>query len=483
MKSPKGLPGTPIILALCLVVLLACSVHQPPTPVPTPIPTPMPTPTAGPTIPSAVKEHIRELVDNEYSRGIVVALIDASGTTYYSYGKMSRDGAPVNERTIFEIGSVSKVFTAILLADLVERGVVTLDTPIEKYLPPEVRVPERNAKKITLEHLATHRSGLPRMPTNWKPKDPNNPYVDYTTKDLYEFLSSYTLPRDPGDKYEYSNAGAGLLGQILARLADKSYEQLVVDRISQPLGLNDTRITLSEEQRNRFARGHLGDGREVGNWEFDSLAGAGALRSSAADLARFVAANLGLYKTDLYAALKRTHQVRADAGAPGAEIGLGWHAGMVYGAQIVGHDGGTGGYRSSCNFIPSRNVGAVVLSNSNFDIGYISTHLLEPQVPLRRVLKPIPVAPGVLAGYAGTYEVVPGSMGASAVLINVAVANEILMVQLTGDPTYPVYPATETVFYYRVANTFIQFQKDDKGNVVGLILYTEGIPFEAKKIK
>jgi CubicO group peptidase (beta-lactamase class C family) len=301
--------------------------------------------------------------------------------------------------------------------------------------------------------------------------------------DLYEFLSSYTLPRDPGDKYEYSNAGAGLLGQILARLADKSYEQLVVDRISQPLGLNDTRITLSEEQRNRFARGHLGDGREVGNWEFDSLAGAGALRSSAADLARFVAANLGLYKTDLYAALKRTHQVRADAGAPGAEIGLGWHAGMVYGAQIVGHDGGTGGYRSSCNFIPSRNVGAVVLSNSNFDIGYISTHLLEPQVPLRRVLKPIPVAPGVLAGYAGTYEVVPGSMGASAVLINVAVANEILMVQLTGEPTYPVYPATETVFYYRVANTFIQFQKDDKGNVVGLILYTEGIPFEAKKIK
>jgi CubicO group peptidase (beta-lactamase class C family) len=150
----------------------------------------MPTPTAGPTIPSAVKEHIRELVDNEYSRGIVVALIDASGTTYYSYGKMSRDGAPVNERTIFEIGSVSKVFTAILLADLVERGVVTLDTPIEKYLPPEVRVPERNAKKITLEHLATHRSGLPRMPTNWKPKDPNNPYVDYTTKDLQKFPDS-----------------------------------------------------------------------------------------------------------------------------------------------------------------------------------------------------------------------------------------------------------------------------------------------------
>ncbi|MBU0494397.1 MAG: serine hydrolase [Chloroflexi bacterium] len=481
MKSLKGLLSALLILVLCSAALLSCEPARPLTPTPPPA-----TPTVGPPIPPEVQDHVRALVDNDYSMSIVVALVDASGTTFYSYGKMSKDGAPVNDRTIYEIGSISKVFTAILLADLVERGVVTLDDPVEKYLPPEVRVPERNGKKITLAYLVTHRSGLPRMPTNWNPQDPDNPYVDYTVEDLYEFLSSYTLPRDPGDQYEYSNAGAGLLGHVLARISGTSYEQLVIDRICRPLGMDDTVIALSEEQRGRLARGHLAltGGQETANWDLlDSLAGAGALRSSAMDMARFAAANLGLYQTDLYPALKRAQQARADTDQPGGQIGLGWQIGTIGDIQIVGHDGGTGGYRSSCNLAPSRNAGVVVLSNSNYgiggvSIGYIGVHVLAPQVALPRVRKPIPVAPSVLAAYVGTYE-----QPDLELVLDVTVENGTLMIQARDKTRYPIYPESETEFFYKDMDVQITFQKDDQGSVVALVMHAGGQDYTAKKIQ
>ena len=427
-------------------------------------------------IPSAVQEYIRDLVDNDYSRGIVVALIDDSGTTYYSYGKTSQDGAPVNEHTIYEIGSVTKVFTAILLADMVERGVVTLDAPVEEYLPPEVQVPELNGK-ITLEHLATHRSGLPRLPTNFDPQDPTNPYADYVVEDLYTFLSGYTLPRDPGAQYEYSNLGSGLLGHTLAHVANESYEQLVIDRISAPLGLDDTRITLSEEQEERLAQAHLNGGQETGIWDFDCLAGCGALRSSVAEMARFVAANMGLYETDLYPVLQRTHQARADTDYAHQQIALGWLVSTAYDTTFTWHNGGTGGSHSFCGFVPSQNVGVVVLSNSNYNTDAIGLHLLEPQVELPHVRKVVPVAPSVLAAYVGTYELVP------EVSIEVTVENGTLMAQLTGQSSLPLYPESETTFFYRVVDAQITFQKDDEGSVVALILHQGGADHTAKKIK
>src|SRR5208283_4407870 len=114
--------------------------------------------------------------------------------------------------TVFEIGSITKVFTALLLADMAQRGEVALTDPVSKYLPKGVKMPGRNGHAIMLQDLATHTSGLPRLPSNMKPKDFMNPYADYTPELLYQFLSSYELPRDPGSKWEYSNLGAGLLG-------------------------------------------------------------------------------------------------------------------------------------------------------------------------------------------------------------------------------------------------------------------------------
>ena len=204
--------------------------------------------------------------------------------------------ARFNGDTIFEIGSATKVFTSLLLADMVQRGEVALNDPVAKFLPAGVSVPERNGRQITLVDLATHTSGLPRLPANLNPKDPNNPYADYTPEQLYQFLSSYQLPRDIGAQYEYSNLGGGLLGFALARRAGMSYEALVKSRICDPLGMKDTGITLTPEMKARFAVGHDQGLARVENWDLPTLAGAGALRSTANDLLAFVSANIGLTK-------------------------------------------------------------------------------------------------------------------------------------------------------------------------------------------
>jgi len=256
------------------------------------------------------------------------------------------------------------VFTALLLANMAERGEVALRDPVVKYLPPGTKMPERNGRSITPVDLATHTSGLPRLPTNMSPKDPNNPYADYSVKQLYEFLSTYQLSRDIGSQYEYSNLGGGLLGHALALRAGMSYEDLVESRICAPLGMNSTRITLTPEMKGRLAGGHNAALETVENWDLPTLAGAGALRSTANDLLTFVAANLGYTKSPLASAMAAMLKERRPTGQPGLEVALGWHIFTTGGKEIIWHNGGTGGYRSFMGLGPKARVGGVVLSNA-----------------------------------------------------------------------------------------------------------------------
>jgi CubicO group peptidase (beta-lactamase class C family) len=178
--------------------------------------------------------------------GIAVGIVDANGRRFVSHGNFSvKDSRPVGNDTVFEIGSTTKVFTSTILADMVQRGEVSLDDPVAKYLPADVKIPQRGGKQITLIDLATHTSGLPRMPANFAPKDPGNPYADYTVANLFQFLSSYELTRDIGSKFEYSNMGVGLLGQALSRRAGMDYEALVRARVTGPLKMENTAIALS----------------------------------------------------------------------------------------------------------------------------------------------------------------------------------------------------------------------------------------------
>ncbi len=220
-------------------------------------------------------------------RGLVVATVVPTAV-------WTRAKQPLDENTVFEIGSVTKVFTTLLLAEMILRGEVALDDPAQKYLPSTVQMPKWRGEEITLFHLATHTSSLPRLPRNvWKTmKNPSNPYANYQVSDMYEFLSGYKLKRPIGSRVKYSNLGMGLLGHILGLVAGKSYEELVSERILWPLGMNDTSIILRPEQQERLAPGHTLAGKATANWDLPTLAGAGALRSTASDVLRFTAASM-----------------------------------------------------------------------------------------------------------------------------------------------------------------------------------------------
>jgi CubicO group peptidase (beta-lactamase class C family) len=314
------------------------------------------------------------VVQQQRAPGIVIGVIDGKGARVFARGVCQKgQSAAVTGDTVFEIGSVTKVFTALLLQEMADSGEVKLDDPIGKYLPSTVKTPTRNGRQITLLDLATHTSGLPRLPDNLAPKDQNNPYADYTVERLYDFLSHYQSSRDMGEKYEYSNLGAGLLGHVLVLGAGANYETLVTRRICAPLQMNSTRIELTPELKARLAPGHDAMGMTVENWDLPALAGAGALRSTANDLLKFLAANMGLTNTNLSKAMTATQQPRHASGFL-RKIGLAWQIETVSGT--IWHNGGTGGYHSYIGFKKDPPRGVVVLANSRNDIDDVGQYLL-----------------------------------------------------------------------------------------------------------
>src|SRR5688572_11080573 len=198
------------------------------------------------------------LIEGEWLEGVSIALVSEGSIETYGYGALRNGGQVPDARTLFEIGSITKTFTSLLLADLVRDGSVQLDQPVASLLPAAVSVPELDGRAITLLDLATHTSGLPRLPANlWL--DPLteeqllDPYAHYQVEDLYDFLSSYTLAALPGERFEYSNLGGGLLGHALSFAAGTSYEEAIECRISEPLGLKDTTLHPSPAQERRLA--------------------------------------------------------------------------------------------------------------------------------------------------------------------------------------------------------------------------------------
>lgn len=339
------------------------------------------------SISDEVEESIQERIKNGKSVGLVVGFIDAQGNReYLSYGTSTMKGNdPVDENSVYEIGSITKVFTGIVFADMVLKGELRPDDPAETHLPEAVRMPSKSGEKITLEHLASHTSALARMPANFRPADPRNPYADYTVENMYAFLSAYVLQREIGEKYEYSNLGMGLLGHILGLRAGMDYEQLVIERICRVLGMVDTKITLTGDMRGRLAKGHNSVG-EVANWDIPTLAGAGALRSTADDMLTFLAANLGIKRTPLLPAMAMTHEPRANVGK-GMKVGFGWHIRDNGKTRIIWHNGGTGGYRTFCGFIKDRKIGVVVLSNMNASADDLGFHMLDSSYALIKTEK------------------------------------------------------------------------------------------------
>jgi CubicO group peptidase (beta-lactamase class C family) len=326
---------------------------------------------------NAIRAFLQQRVEVEKRDvGMVVGIVDEHGSSIVSYGKLDNGtDQEVNGDTLFEIGSITKTFTALLLQDMIEREEMKLDDPVAKYLPKSVKMPSRNGKEITLLQLETHTSGLPSFPDdNADPKRADNPYGDYTVEKLYAFLSGCQLTRDPGAKYEYSNLGMGLLGHVIALKAGTNYESLVVDRICRPLKMDSTRITLTPELKSRFATGHNQHGYAVSSWDFGALVGCGALRSTANDLLKYVSANLGLTPSSLTPPMEKMHVARFHADVIDHDVGLGWFITReLQGTKIVWKTGSVSGYTAFACFDKMRRRGVVVLSNSEDGLDVYNT--------------------------------------------------------------------------------------------------------------
>ena len=440
---------------------------------------------------AAVQAMLQERVGNDReSAGIVAVVSDSTGSPLFAYGAPgTADDRKLDGDTVFEIGSITKVLTALILADMVEHGEVAMTDPVAKYLPASVTVPEYQGKPITLLDLATYNSGLPNMPDNFAPKDLLNPYADYTVDQLYAFLSGYTLKYQPGSHYEYANLGFGLLGHALTRRASKSYEALLVERVCEPLDLRSTRITLTKDMRSRLAQGHDRRLEPTPPWDFAALAGCGAVRSTANDLAVFLEACLGRRQTPLRPALLTLLETRRPTGIPGHEMGLGWFVSSNHGGEIAWKSGATGGFLTFIGFSTGNHRGSIVLSNAfRHDAVDVGMHLINPDfrvtgIPalfhpqIQRQLIALP--PEVLIAYPGTFV---GSPAAGVTIrIAVRVRGSRLFVRAPPGENEPedefeAFAETETRFFVPDVDAEITFEKDAAGQVTSLVVHHEDQP-------
>jgi D-alanyl-D-alanine-carboxypeptidase/D-alanyl-D-alanine-endopeptidase len=346
-----------------------------------------------------IKALVNDRLDkNNTNAAIAIGFVDPNGTQFYGHGKMSNtSNATVDENTIFAIGSNTKVFTTIILADMVNKGLIKLDDPIEKYLPSNVTVPSYNGHKITIEDLATHNAGLPEFPDNYCPsfdptktavqdsiqyrKDLFNCTKNYSFDQFYQGLSNTTIQREPGTKVEYSTFGIGLLGHILTLKSNmSSFDELLENNILDVLGMNDTIFGLSDSQKSRLAVGHF-NGQELPTWNMSSpLAPGGGLHSTASDMLKFLSANMGLIKTKLDDAMQVSHLIRDSTGQVLPNnlqssdkdntieeyVGLGWFVTTNYGHEVIWHNGATiGGYNAYMAFNPATERGIVILCSTD----------------------------------------------------------------------------------------------------------------------
>jgi CubicO group peptidase (beta-lactamase class C family) len=309
-----------------------------------------------------IDARIRHAFKRKKLVGIAIGILKNGQTTFYGYGETKKENGQLpDEHTIFEIGSITKTFTGTLLACAVTDEKSSLNDPVNKYLPDSIPLLEYQGTPVTLVTLSNHTSGLPRMPSNFNSSDEGHSFMNYDDSDLYSFYMNFKLPRKPGEKLEYSNLAVGTLGVILERIYRTGYDSLVVKLICDPLNMNDTRLDIPSGDSLRFAQGYSFDGKAVSAWNFKAFAGAGGLRSTAADMLKYAHANMGDAPSTLNKAILLTHKITSHVNGNG--IGLGWAIYRTHHRDVFAHNGETGGFQSFLIIDPATQIAIVVLAN------------------------------------------------------------------------------------------------------------------------
>jgi serine-type D-Ala-D-Ala carboxypeptidase/endopeptidase len=399
---------------------------------------------------------------------IVVGMLEADGTRNYEV--LSAPGAAtskVNAQSIFEIGSITKTFTAIALASMVRDGEVNLDDPIQKYLPAGVTAPSYNGRQITIADLADHHSGLPRMPPDLKFTDLHG-IAEYTPAQLYAALSSYKLTRAPGATYEYSNWGVGLLGQLLANRAGMSYAELIQKNVIDPLGLHDTTIPAPNATAGALVPGFDPDGNPEPfmTWS-DSLAGAGAVRSSVDDLLTLGAACMPNAHTPISADCAFAIQPRDDAGKQRAKVGLVWETEDQDG--IIWHNGDTFGYHGFLGIDPVHHRVLAILANTGVFLDFVALKILDPARMLPPKPSPFPIAASTLSAYLGSYQL---AVGSGATLAIERDGDGLRMID-AKQQHFTLSPTAADTFSTK-ENATLTFCRRDDGSIYALVINQYG---------
>lgn len=429
---------------------------------------------------SEVEEHIEQKIKDGKLVGIFIGHISAGGEVHrIAKGTLKAGGStPVTGQSLFEIGSISKVFTTLVLARVMQENGISLDDEAEQYLPESMSLPEYKDREIVIRDLVTHTSGLPSLPDNMFPEDSSNPYADYTMEKLNKYLAATELTRAPGSKFEYSNLGLALVGHILETVTGKEYEQLVIDKIAKPLNMNDTKIKITDTDSSRLAIGHS-KGKTVANWDLPVFEGAGALRSTGNDMMVFLKTQMGNAKSALWPYTQKTQQplfdIEKGLSRQTDKIGMGW----FYATDkdtILWHSGGTGGYRSFIGINKETGSGTVVLSNSTADISDLYFHLIDSSYTLTESKESISLAPDELARFVGEYK---SDMGYTLYVTN---EGKQLFIRLPGQGKTQVKPVDNNKFVNEQVGAEFTFNTTKSGKVTELKLLKGGKMILARKV-
>ncbi len=412
---------------------------------------------ALPATEAGMKQLLGERIDR-YKKGVGMAafVADASGVRVAVHGRHSAESAGlVSPNTLFEVGSVTKTFTALLLADMVLKGELKLIDPVEKWLPDGILLRDKTGAPIQLLDLATHRSGLPRLPSGFAPSNQADPYVDYRETELLRYLRSWAA--DPavreaaplrGEKHEYSNLGYGLLGYVLGRAGKSTYADVLEQRVIKPLELRSTFLRVPIAEQSRFAEGHNESGSVVSHWNFDVMNAAGALRMSVRDFARYGQAAAGLIDTPLAPAFTLAMTIQAASAGDKNPSGLAWLHAKAGGRGLWNHDGGTYGFSSSLWVDRERKQSSGVIANSSVEVTDLALHWLEPAVPPKDYsateAKAVSVDAAILARYVGTYQLSPQMQ------VTVRSEGARLFARATGQGEFELFAKSDTEFFARV---------------------------------
>jgi len=419
--------------------------------------------------------------------GVTVGVVQHGQRLILTYGAAKPD-------SVFEIGSITKTFTGLILAQMVEQGKVRFDEPVRELLPPGTVAKPATGAEITLLDLSDQHSGLPRMPDNFHPADQANPYADYDAKLLYAFIAKQGAALPVNTPFGYSNLGVGLLGQALANRAGMPYPALLEKQVTGPLNMRDTSITLNPSMRARFIEGHDGEHHPAHAWDLDALAGAGGIRSTAADMLTYLEAQLHPDRLPdsakaqsegktLPAAIARAHTIHAEAGQ-GMHIALNWF--RIDETGNYWHNGGTGGYSAYALFNPEKDFAVIVLSNTSPTADSftdkLGMHIAQrlgglPAVALvSEQHKAVPIDPKLLDGYVGAYQLAPDF------ILTFTKEDNRLFTQATGQPKFEVFPENDKTFFLKVVDAQVTFVTDGQGKATSVILHQGGRDQEAKRI-